>query len=529
MTHRLFGLALATAAVAAAVATPAAADEVDDLVARLKPPARYRDHKPAFSVHKETFTFEHLNGPHEEPFWLVMDGDRYVAAMPLEGFHSGTIYVQDFRPDHAPKALDFPTERWHIDTAVGTELRTNNFIPEAEGATDATYDFTVADGTLTLVRRYKGTTKFNRWAHRTKEPVRVDAVNTIVFRCDPVLGYVVEATFDTWTDPPPKNYEYTSAATSGRYLLWPGQVTCHRHAITPPGGGYKGYACNHGSTKPYGGRVGCRDGGFVAFLNDETGWSPTTTIEGADARLIVCGAHTDHDFVVRWPEQPETRADGLKHNVMKHRILALPPELTRHVWDHTEVLGAGERKLMVRFGRLEDFEDQPLPVDGRERGMPWGADLTEQEAHSGTKAVVVSGVSGHGDPQIALQPDTHYRLEAWMKVVAWTDAEKQEAVAKARAEIEKQRQKGRDVPDFQGLEPPQAYLVGRYYEWTPHSGQWIGEPLQTNVLEPGGPWQKVNVDFTTPKWGPFIDLKIVARNCTAYVDDFQFVVVKEAE
>lgn len=514
------------------------ADEVDGLVAQLKPPARFAGHRPQWAVRKAQATFEGMNGPETLPFWHVMDGDRYVAIIPTGGFHNGTVYVQDFRPGEAPRELKLPSERWHIDTSVGTELRTDNFIPSAPiGDDDATWQWKAEGDTLTCVRRFKGNARFNRWAHRTKTEVAVDATNTIVFRVDPQLGYVVEATYDIWTDPPPKTYEYTSAATSGRYLLWPGQATCFRHAITPVGSkGIIGYACNHGATKKHP-KGTCRDGGFVAFLNDKTGWSPTTTLtRGGDAQLVICGAHTDLDFVLTWPDPPTTRADGLKHNgIVKHRILALPPELTRHVWDTMELLHAGEHKLMVRFGVLEDFEDQPLELTTRERGMPWNAEVTERFARSGKKAITFSGASGHGDPQIALKPSTRYRVEAWVKVVDWTPEERKAADDAQRARIEQAQKaaeqakargkEARPVPPFKPAGEAAAYLTGWTYQWSPHTDKPI-ESYKSNVAQAGGDWQHLAFEFTTPPWGPFIQLAFHADNCTVYLDDFQFREVK---
>jgi len=544
---RLFRACLAGLAALGAAAGPLPADEVDDLVQQLRPPARFAAHQPRWSVRKQVFTFEQCAGPEELPFWLVLDGDRYVAVMPLKGFHSGTVYVRDFRPGEAPTALRMPAERWHIDTSIGSELRTNNFLPEAFGETDASYEWKVQGPRLVLVRRYQGSTAFNRWAHRTRGPVAVDAVNTVVFHVDPVLGYVVDATFDVWTDPPPKTYEYTSAATSGRYALWPGEATCYRYALTPPGGGFAGYACNHGATKQHGGDMRCREGGFVACLNDETGWSPTTVLaRGGEARLVVCGAHTDHDFVLAWPPQPETRADGLKRHLVRHRLLALPPELTKYVWNSMTLLHRGERRLMLRFGVPEDFEDQPLPIDGRLRGMPWAGALSADQARSGRQSLFFTGACGHGDPQAALKPATRYRLQAWLKVLPLSAEEQQAAEAKERARLDGRRMRLQDrlarekdaakrtgleaelaaIGPFEGLGPAEAWIEGRYYEWSPHSGEWLGEPLRTPAVRPGGDWQQAAVEFTTPKWGPFIQITFYASACKAYLDDFAFVEVR---
>jgi hypothetical protein len=38
----------------------------------------------------------------------------------------------------------------------------------------------------------------------------------------------------------------------------------------------------------------------------------------------------------------------------------------------------------------------------------------------------------------------------------------------------------------------------------------------------------VSLQFTTPAWGPFIQLQFHATNCRAYLDDFHFRVAREA-
>jgi hypothetical protein len=212
-----------------------------------------------------------------------------------------------------------------------------------------------------------------------------------------------------------------------------------------------------------------------------------------------------------------------------------------------DVLGEGETRLMVRFGVVEDFEDQPLPLTGRGRGMPWNAAVTTAAAHSGEKAIGFTGTAGHGDPQIVLKPNTAYRIEAWMKVEHLTNEELQANEAKARAALEKRRRSLRkkierqkdetkrralqqelaDLPAFTGLAPPEAYVSGWFYEWSPHSGERLGE-VRSNLLKPGSGWKKVSLQFTTPAWGPFIQLQFHATNCRAYLDDFHFRIAREA-
>ena len=75
---------------------------------------------------------------------------------------------------------------------------------------------------------------------------------------------------------------------------------------------------------------------------------------------------------------------------------------------------------------------------------------------------------------------------------------------------------------------PEAYLSGRFYQWSPHSGQRLAE-FKSNVAAPGEDWQKMALEFATPKWGPFIQLTFHAENCTVYLDDFRFVRVGAAK
>jgi hypothetical protein len=512
----------ATALLGAAAA--GAGDEVDDLVAKLKPPRRFKDHKARFSVTKRTFRFEHLQGPISWDFYVVKDGDRHVALIPLPGFHSGTIYLLAHDPVTAPRQLRMPTERWHIDTAMGAEIRTDAFIPKKQGATEATYEFAAGDGTLTLARRYKGTAQIRKWTHRANAPQTIDAANTFVLRCHPVFGYMVEGTYETNVTPAPRRFEYASLAVSGRYSLWPGTETCSRSVVTPPGGdGYEGYWLNLaaiGAAKGF----RCRDGGFAGFLNDRTGWSWAMTTRGGEARIVVCNAHADLDFVSSWPRE----ATAAGRHVHRHRLLALPPELTRHVWDRMKVRHEGRRKVQIRVGTLETFEDQPLAYTTRVRGLSFtgaGPEITTEHAHGGSRSMVVAGRVWPNLPQLVLKPDARYRVEAWIKVVPWTAAERAAAEEKARARIDRARKKGGKVEDFQPLPPAEAYISADFYEWSPHSGQMVRK-MRTTSAGPGGQqWQRVALEFESPKWGPFLNLAFHAQSCTAYVDDLRIAEV----
>ncbi len=544
-----------------------AADEFDALVEKIDPPARFADHKPQFSVDRREFTFQHYQKKITWAFYVVMDHDRHVALIPEQGFHAGTIYVQDFRPTHAPKQLDMPTERWHIDTARGCELQTQAYMPDDFGQTAASFRFDVSKdkSRLTMVRHFKGTATYNRWAHRDKQPQRVDATNTFVFRVDPVLGYVIDGTYDIKAERFPKRYQFTSVAQSGRYSVWPGEETCFRNICTPIGEeGYKGYYMNQPSIIR--GRLSCRDGGFAGYLNDETGWSFITTVDGGNAPIGVCNAHADLDLTTVIPKDLQADSDGLKHWVQKHRALAAPPEVTKYLWDSMQVLFEGQRRMEIRLGKVEDFEDQPLPMTTRERGLAFtGNDppLSDGIARSGEKALIVNGHLWPNIPQVNLQPGVKYHMEAWVKVEKWSDEKLkqreadlkarhersrerlEENIAKYEKEIADAKAKGK-TPDkrttdrlakakaqlaawqpFEGIGQQEAYIKGDFYEWSPHSGPMLTRQ-RTSVATPGKEdWQKIELDFVAPDWGPFINIVFAADNCTAYMDDFVLAPVSE--
>ncbi len=525
MARNLLAVAC-VACVWAALPGAAPADEVDDLVRRLKPPARFRGHTPRFSVEKAQRTFEVLDGPRTLHYYLVKDAGRCVAYVPIGG---GAIHVLDFNPQTAPKEWRMPPGRPRIETMVGTALRTDALIPSKAAATEATYRFTVGDGTLTLVRRWKGTATFRKWTYKGTNTV--DATNTFVFRCDPVLGYVVQGTYDGRMKPAPKTFQYFSLASQDMCNVWAGKDAISRAVITPAHKpGFEGYSlnfpvidwCDNDRTK-----FRCRDGGFAAFLNRSTGWSPAVTLVGCECRFVVCNAHADLDFVTQWPddEPADADADGMVHRVVRTRMLALPPEVTRWLWGNMSLRFTTGKRTQIRLGVLEDFEDQPLPLTTWWRALTstgGGPEITEEHARSGKRSAVIRGRFWPNLPQVPLEPDVRYRLEAHFQVVPWSDEERRKEEVKARARIEKLRQRGKPAEDFRGFGEPQAYITGHLYQHTPHNPERVVRQ-QTSIARPGGgEWQKVSLEFTAPTWGPFIDFVFVANACTAYMDDFRF-------
>jgi hypothetical protein len=525
---RHFAAAVCAVLLAGAIAA-AHADEVDDLVRRIDPPERFAGHTPAFTVDEASATYRFHSGERTVDYFVVRDGPRIVALIDRPG---GTIRVQDFRPDRAPRRLVFPTDRPLIETARGSALATGTYIPSKAGEEPGHFAFTPGDGTLTLVRRFKGTHTFNRWAHHSKAPETIDATNTFVFRCDPVHGYVVEGTYETRVKPAPKGLQYFSAATSDICNVWYGEESVERTVITPTyKDGFEGYGLNFAAvdwSDNDKSKLTVRDGGFGGYLNRATGWSPVNTIEGSTAKLVVCNAHADLDFVVPFPSNAAD-ADGFTHTTIRTRLLALPPEVTKHVWDAMAMRFEGRARTMIRIGRRETFEDQPLPVTCSVRGLVstgGGPKITTEHAHSGER----SAVFPHGRfwpnlPQVPLEGGARYRLSAWMKLVPWTKAERDAAEQKARERIAKRKAAGKETDPFEPFGEAEAYITADTYVSSPHQNKWI-DRMRTEAVKPGS-WRKVTLEFTAAEWAPFVNFAFVTSAGTAYLDDFEFVKVGE--
>ena len=88
-------------------------------------------------------------------------------------------------------------------------------------------------------------------------------------------------------------------------------------------------------------------------------------------------------------------------------------------------------------------------------------------------------------------PETRYRLEGWYKVLG------------------------------DGGKAARAYIKGDFYEWSPHSRKWILEQQTSAATSEKDGWQQVSLEFTTPKWDPFINIVFVVEDGKAYLDDFR--------
>ena len=564
-THRPAAPATGTICLAAIIAFAACApcahaDELDDLIASLKPTPRFQAHAPAFSVEPVEHVFNHVRGPVKTTFQLVRDGPRNVALIT-----DGGIHMLSFWPSDPPAPLVLPTGRWHIDTYLGAIISTGAFIPGQSTRNNDNYTQTLqGSGTdrLILTRRFNGTRSAQRTIREGGRSSRqtiheqLEVHNQFTLRCDPVLGYLVEAVYNVATSHPPDEYQFTNLMAQGTYDLWPGQARTLRTVITRQGhSGYLGYAHNlqafdlSDNDRPI-----IRDGGFGAYLNNQTHYSPCITLRGAPARMVICNAHADIDFMVQWPADSKPDDNGLHRLSIHHRLLCLAPEITEHLWKHMELRFQDRQTVTIRIGEPEDFEDQPVAATSTRRGIinTTGMTLSTEQARSGKQSLLVRSTLWPNLPQIALLPNAHYRVEAWVRLVLFTPEEKQAQQQADQRRREALAKQSKPLPPEETDPRPRAWISAHLYEWTPHANKWEREQ-NTNVvtaqaapadsptptdsanaansadLPPDGQWQRIRLDFSTPAWDPFVDIRFHARNATAYFDDFQLIQISPAK
>jgi hypothetical protein len=154
----------------------------------------------------------------------------------------------------------------------------------------------------------------------------------------------------------------------------------------------------------------------------------------------------------------------------------------------------GERAVMVRLGRDEHFDDQPLPLDTAERGLwTWGLEVGGEHARSGEKALRIKGVEKPDGntgrfiaPFVPLDYEATYELSAWVWVEGGDDA--RFFICSGEAKVE---------------EGPMRHR-------------------STNRVGAKGDWQQVT--WTISKRGN-LDLRfiLIGKDAKAWVDDFSLI------
>jgi len=501
-------------------------DEIDLLEVAIGPPERFADHRSEWRVEARTFRFVHEGGEIEERrYRVVHDGERVVALV-----LGGDIQLIARTPDSAPTELRMPTERYHLDNLLGPSFPIWPFIEKVkthgsiyrEMGDDALVEerWEVSDRHLALVRSqslpaYSVTARF-------------------VFTLDPIYGYRIDGIRELSFAAPVEAGKVKLGAgtfTPGCYTPWKRTAVFDRTVYTPTRGGMVGWAnnllCMDRCDRDKG-RFDWRDGGFIAYLSGGDGWGVCFTRKdgaGGTDRLSVCNAHNDFHIKLHVPAVEVADEDGRYPYRYVHRVMALPPEMSAHVWDGVDLIEEGRADLVLAIGEVEDFEDQPVALTEPRRGLVWTArspELVEGDAHSGDKAIRFSGRSWPNLPQVSLVPGRTYRLEGWFKLEPWSAEEIADRQAKDARRRAKLAAEGKELPpekDWDDLHPA-SWIQGDFYEWSPHSGKMLVKQRTDVATATDGTWQHVTLDFTAPDWGPFVNIVFHARDCHALLDDF---------
>ncbi|MGB2821091.1 MAG: hypothetical protein WBF17_08925 [Phycisphaerae bacterium] len=521
-------------------ATPAVADEIDDLADKINLRERFHGYKPKFHYTQKTVSFEHPGGPKSQILRLIMDGQRYVAIIADDH-----IQLLSFTPGTARTTLSLRKGRYHLDNLHGPIIPTGGFLEQQSRystgsvrGTPLTDHFRGGGSEISLVR--------------ASESSRRKVVSTYTFGVHDRYGYVIEGTTTVLFKKPVEG-EDRKAATSvfcpNSYIPWPTRWTYDRTVYCPGGStDYLGWVNNTVAISRADRNKGLftwRDKGFIAYLDPKSGWSPCRTRSdgGPDAPMTL--DHARDIFEVSIPFVEELPKDEGERETYKavHRLFALPPELSRYVRDNMKLIDVGPSGVVCRIGATEDFEDQPVRLTELIRGLAWTTDapvVTSEEVHSGRKAVMLRGKYRVNDPrlivepdipQIPLRPEATYLLEAWFKVDNMTDRERSDYLAAYKqmvADLEKQNkqrlEKGEEeleIPEYvQPKRHGQAYIAAHLYETTPKDRKWTASHQTTSASGYKTVWQKVSLQFTTGAWDPFVHISIVCDSGSAFMDDF---------
>jgi hypothetical protein len=467
------------------------AEELAALLAKTAPAPAFAGRTPVFTATTRAFSFVSPKGPETVVMTLIHDGDRLV------GVYDPRMAQLDLitHPDDAVKDPVWPT-RYHWAHCFGTRASLGLWY-DGQYISSQKNGLEVSGGGRTITLTFT-----EQWTRKRK----ADSVCTAVIALDPVLGYTATLDFRLSTDDARKRtIEFSNTMPGQMSCPWPERGRYDRTVLTPKGGGLVGWA-NNAAAADKSDRKGLtiRDGGFIAWLpgaGDRSrgrGVVLSYLASNGSGSSQTCNVWQDQHVSFSLPEKPD--ADGRFRINATLRLSGLPPETAAEL-GRTAAFDAfdGATLAMIRVGRVDDLEDQPLPLTTTQRVL-WGEawTISTEQAHSGSRSIVVSaadpakplGLNGFvTSPQIDLDANTRYRMAAWVYV--------------------------------EGAPGTEAWLGGSFYEYSPHDATRLGE-VATNRAAAGAGWTRVEMVFTASELGPFLDFRLRCQGSgRAWFDDIE--------
>ncbi len=473
------------------------ADEVDKLIEEAGAPASFAIHSADFSAKEEKFTFDSNEGQIERSLWVIKDRENYVAVWHQE---ASKLYVVAANPARASKEIKMPsaynTGGNTFDGKLGVRVTTFPYCYGAiQSADKRRFNFTSGWGTLTL-------TDTSTWfkEHNT------EAVYALTFRCDPVLGYVVDIDIEFKTNDEedgngnPFEPELVNLYPNHTFMQkmldagWRYEYTVY----TPPNSEkYVGWINDFSQSNPADG-VRLRNGGFSSFLFDPERQGPALTCtvdDGINLRSATYNLQFNQHYYVSLPKGRDM--NGYFKVGAKYRLVFLPRDITRYIMEKVEITDRGSNNAFaIRIGEIEDFETNRISKSSEYAKSYPALELSEAEAHSGDKSLAVDGESRFRiDPQPVLEPNATYMLEAWVKVV-----------------------KGQ-------TSKTEAYLLAEPSQWMPKGTKL--EAYQSKGVKDEDGWKNITLEFKNGPLGATYRLYAVVKGqCEkTYFDDVSIMMV----
>lgn len=508
---------LSAALAVSAVAAPppdAGRDDLRALLAALDPNAVFSSHAPRFTYRRQALPTA-CDARTRRQTLVIYDAGRAVAFMPLAGLEAGTFRLLAHRPGRGPAELLHLPGRASLARRPSVGLRTGALLARDDRDAPDTLHVKHVEGGLMIVRQVD---RPGGWSPPGAGRARLTrTVITLLLHTDPASGYVIDAVWELTGE---GDAPALPLVDLGPVPVWSGEGGCARLAWTDDhherlfGVGANLSALRALATPPT-----CRTGGMMMLINTDDGWSPAVGIHGAPARLRV--SDDGSRMLLVSPLPPAGDPNRPARRVLRHRLQAVAPEVSAYAW-RTMILHPdhlGRQELRLPLGRLEDFENQPVPLT-TPGGLPCDGAISWGRAHSGDKALAFSRPLRLGtDGRIRLRPGTRYRLTGWMCVEPLSPAERQahrKRLRRIHAPLGID-----DIPAdaLAAIEHSAARLI---VELRPPRGCDLRppRPVQTDPIAPEDGWKQVTVEFQTGPEPTCLELTLDVSGGTARLDDF---------